>query len=198
MGIYKLPVINHFNQRRDVQMLEKIKQIAVPGQLGDKFLDDLSEQDPTHPYYRFLHNLVKLVKATSVVELGVCTGRGTAHLASATLGRMLAIDPSPWDIQYILDRYPNIDLRKTLSTDPTLLASVQDRSVDVCFLDTLHDYGQVKAELIAWHPKMKPGGVMVFDDITLNDGMKIFWSVLALTKLELPEMHWSGFGVALA
>ena len=40
----------------------------------------------------------------------------------------------------------------------------EDESVDFLLLDAAHDYDNVKADLEAWWPKIKPGGVMAGDD----------------------------------
>ena len=39
-----------------------------------------------------------------------------------------------------------------------------DQSLDFVLLDAGHDYEDVKADLIAWLPKIKPGGLMAGDD----------------------------------
>ena len=167
--------------------------------VGDAFLDGMFDLDPTAVYYRFLFRLVRSIKPTSVVELGVCTGRSSAHMAAGWPNATLAgIDPSPLDISPILARYPSIRWFKETSTSTTILKDVPDRSVDLCFFDTRHDYDLVSLETRVWLPKMKPGAVMLFDDISLNEGMRAFWTELALPKVSLPWLHWSGFGVALA
>ena len=163
-------------------------------QTNDTFLDGL--YDVSAPYYRFLYRLAKLANTTFIVELGVCSGRGTAYLAAATKCRVLAVDVVPMEVQQILAHYPNIDMRVTTSTSEDLLRSVQDWSVDLCFIDTLHNYEQVVSETKAWLPKMSKGGILVYDDIDYNDGMKRFWSELQFTKISLPHLHWTGFGVA--
>lgn len=178
----------------DIQRILSIKNTTVQ----DEFLAGLSSQDPTHPYYGFLYDVVKLVKPELTIELGVCTGRGTAHLAGGyTNGKVIGVDPTPWPIQYIMDIYPNISIVKDRSDAPSLLASIRDESVDICLFDTIHEYGQIKMEFELWYPKMKLGGVMLFDDITMNDGMKKFWNEVKSEKAAMPELHWSGFGVAI-
>jgi len=40
-----------------------------------------------------------------------------------------------------------------------------DQSVDFCFIDACHRYEAVKADLAAWWPKIKPGGVLAGHDL---------------------------------
>ncbi len=176
--------------------LDIIKQLPITP-LEDSFLDSLFNQDKTSTYYRFMYRLCKLVNSKLTVELGVCSGRGTAHLAAGTNGTVIAIDPNPWDINYILQKYPNITLKKIYSNDKQVLESITDGSVDICFVDTNHEYEQVTLETKLWNPKMKVGGIMLFDDINYNDGMKRFWNELSMNKISLPHLHWTGFGVAI-
>ncbi|HEX2747523.1 MAG TPA: class I SAM-dependent methyltransferase [Verrucomicrobiales bacterium] len=39
-----------------------------------------------------------------------------------------------------------------------------DRSLDFVFIDAAHDYGSVRADILAWLPKVKRGGVLAGDD----------------------------------
>lgn len=46
-----------------------------------------------------------------------------------------------------------------------------DESVDFVWIDAGHEYEEVRADIAAWWPKLKPGGVMGGDDIEM-DGVK--------------------------
>lgn len=181
----------------NIQEIVEISKLAnYP--TGVQFLDDLFALADTAIYYRFMFRLVQRMKPNLIVELGVCTGRCTAHLAAPKFDcRVLAIDPKPQDIREILARYPNIDLKIDLSTSPLVLSGVKDNSVDICFIDTIHSYRQVISEFHLWFPKLKVGGVMLFDDISLNAGTIKAWvelQQLCVEHVSLPHLHHSGFG----
>lgn len=64
----------------------------------------------------------------------------------------------------------------------------EDGSLDFVFLDASHDYENVKADIIAWRSKIKPGGYLAGHDFqTLFPGV-----VQAVTE-EFPVFHHVGF-----
>jgi len=167
---------------------------------GISFLDSLFALDETSEYYRFVFQLLNFHRGSNTlfVELGVFAGRCTAHIAAANpQGSVLAIDIDPKEEFYaILKKYNNISFIKSRSDSKETLSNVLPESVDFCLFDTVHEYEVVKKETELWLPKIKSGGIMMYDDIMLNDGMKKFWKELSLPKKEFPSLHWSGFGIA--
>ncbi len=123
------------------------------------------------------------------------------HLAAAKLDcNVIGIDPYPQDVSAILDRYKNIELKIGSSLSKDIIDSVRHRTVDILFIDSLHEYDQVIAEYKAWLPKMKYGGVILFDDIHLDEYMSKVWEFIQLghDSIELPHLHHSGFGAIIA
>ena len=47
----------------------------------------------------------------------------------------------------------------------------QDQSIDFCYIDASHEYKDVKADIQAWLPKMKPGGLLAGDDLNYYPGV---------------------------
>lgn len=171
----------------------------------DGFLDTLYRQRLELNYYRFLYSVAVYIKAKLSVELGVCTGTGTAHIAAGTDGPVYGIDPHPWDMTAILTRYPNIVLFRERSESSSVLDILEGRKgrgegmTDLLFIDTVHTYEQAKREYELYRPYMSHGGIICYDDIFLNDSMKRFWVWLPENKkMALSHLHpESGFGVSV-
>lgn len=50
-------------------------------------------------------------------------------------------------------------------------ARFEDRSLDYIFVDGDHSFEGCYADLVAWYPKLKPGGVFIGHDCTPNEGV---------------------------
>ena len=141
--------------------------------------------------------MAKELQPEYVVELGTCTGGSTSHLAAGTSGNVLSIDIEirP-DAKERLFAFDNVELMQGDTRDPALVAEVAKLGpIDLLFIDTDHTAEQVTIELALFGPLVRPGGLVFFDDIRINPGMSTWWDALDEDKLELPEMHWTGFGV---
>lgn len=153
--------------------------------------------DGSNRYYDLLYSVARELQHIFVVELGTCTGGSTSHLAAGSSGKVLSIDIEVRpDARERLLAFDNVELMQGDTRDATLVAEVAKRGpIDLLFIDTDHTAGQVTAELALFGPLVRPGGLIFFDDIRINPGMSAWWDDLQEDKLELPEMHWTGFGV---
>lgn len=59
-------------------------------------------------------------------------------------------------------------------------ATYPDNSLDMVFLDAGHDYESVKADILAWMPKVRPGGIMGGHDYNPNDRGGVYDAVAEL------------------
>lgn len=60
----------------------------------------------------------------------------------------------------------------TVIAKPSIEAAAEfkDASVDFLMLDGTHDYASVRADLLAWLPKLKPGALVAGDDANWDKG----------------------------
>jgi predicted O-methyltransferase YrrM len=129
-----------------------------------------------------VHGLIELLRATgargplgTVVEIGCYLGVSTEALLLFA-ERVIAVDP--WDEMELVfhrfrDRlrgYSHLEIIRGRSVE--VASEVDDRSVDLVYLDGAHDLASVRADIAAWRPKVKPGGWLAGHDYTplIEDG----------------------------
>jgi predicted O-methyltransferase YrrM len=82
--------------------------------------------------------------------------------------------------------------------DPELFADLKHLSpFDILFIDTDHTLEQATFEYATYAPLVRNGGIILFDDIHMND-MTAFWNTITARKIELNHLHCTGFGAVLA
>jgi len=78
------------------------------------------------------------------------------------------------------------------------LTHFSDESVDLLHIDGLHTYDAVKHDFDTWYPKVRPGGIILFHDITarIQDfGVWKFWAELQEKYPTFTFQHGFGLGV---
>jgi methyltransferase family protein len=125
----------------------------------------------------------ELPDGAQVVEIGVACGRSITFLAERLLlfgkkANLWAIDPwvSGWETQnFWFDRFLKAFLVVALQPEREMIHPVrapslkavnmfEDQSLDMVFIDGMHDVANVKADILAWRPKVKPGGLFAGHD----------------------------------
>lgn len=177
----------------------------------DKLYDDYPRQMPIRPdfpnYYRFLYYLAPRINR--FLELGCRTGAASYHVRKGNeKAAIFALDHSEEFLNK--DLMQRISFIRSDSKDPDTAKCFRDEIFDAILIDTDHSYESVKAEYNLWRPKVRPGGLIMFDDIDAPEfGVKRFWDELAksppanpllrLRKFSFSNLHpenW-GFGVLM-
>jgi predicted O-methyltransferase YrrM len=133
-----------------------------------------------------------------VLELGTHTGISAACIAEGNPeGRVITVDI--WGHLCREEcRRPNIEY---WVQDSEAAPKSAIHSVDVLFIDTIHDGVKCEKEYDRWRPLVLPGGLIFFDDITLNEEMQNWWPKWkpeeGAEKFELPVHGGAGFGAVI-
>ena len=135
-----------------------------------------------------MEELIQNRNVTTIIEVGSLLGKSTRHLAASLPigGHVYAVDhwlgsaehqqgqwaplPIPLDQMYnaFLSNVIHANLTDVIIPirKPSLeAASTLDVMADLIFIDASHDTESVLADLNAWYPHLKMGGVLVGDDM---------------------------------
>lgn len=145
------------------------------------------------------------------VEVGTWKGRSAAFMAVEIINsrkpiRFVTVDhfqgsPNHGDDPDVaagrLEEVARANLRRVgqaveVLALPSLEAAqlFDDGSIDFIFLDGTHDYDSVKADLLAWKPKLKPGGLIAGDDANWRGVKEAAREVLG--EIVIVEPHRKG------
>ena len=160
---------------------------------------------PPSLYYRFLKLLAEYKKPKLSVELGLCGGGGSLHLAQPGYGLVVGIDIAeeyPDNIKYLQANYQNFIFVRgdSVRLAPTIHHNYGQ--IDILFIDTTHTYDQTMEEYEAYKPYLAAGAVVCLDDL-YREGMDRAWAAMPDPKIRLDGLHVGGsatdggFGVVL-
>ena len=174
---------------------------SVDSSFINKYYDKLKnielEHDPYYfhgesgkEHYRLLIYISNLLDNVTIFDVGTNKCMSALALSSNPLNRVKSFDiikllpenPIVDNIEYILgDSTKDLDLLKS----------------PIIFLDVDHDgtyedifYNHLKS--INWK------GILILDDIHLNEPMKKFWEIITEEKYDITKIgHWSGTGLVI-
>jgi predicted O-methyltransferase YrrM len=136
------------------------------------------------PYRIFLHLLVERWQPRVFVEHGTGSGWTSRLVSIACLDtNVVTIDVKENPCGKVLDPCENVTrfIADVLaaSTLKDVLAEIRGSTIDVLFVDGLHDSDSVEMELTLWRPFMADPGLICFDDV---DCPRAYRSLRALWK----------------
>jgi predicted O-methyltransferase YrrM len=165
------------------------------------------------PFYRYVAGIDRFSR---YVEIGVYTGASCAFLA-----RQLIARGTPFDL-YAVDLWDNVNkqtdyarqvgtpiweefvtrlhregleehVKPLIKESAAASAEFEDKSVDFAFIDANHEKPHVKADITAWLPKIKQGGMLSGHDYGEPCGVKEAVDELLGDRVSLMGTCWYTF-----
>lgn len=146
---------------------------------------------PGEEHYKLLAHLSTLFNDTIIVDIG--TDAGCSAMA-------LSYNPSNRVISFDLENRRRSDIQL-----PNVEFRVRDALQDwqewigspLISLDVAHE-GDYEAIFYEFLTKSAFNGLLVLDDVYLNDAMKAFWASITHPKFDITAVgHWSGTGLVV-
>ena len=148
--------------------------------MGNESVDRMIQ--PGIRRWEVLYELMNQHNYRKIAEVGCKEGRTTEYILSAFPdSTVVAVDPfenvpndgesyDEWDFNAIEEDFwrrceefaPRARQLKMLSVDAS--KEIEDGSLDLVFIDAAHDYDNVMADIEAWYPKVKHGGLLTGHD----------------------------------
>jgi predicted O-methyltransferase YrrM len=137
-----------------------------------------------------------------IVEIGSNRGRSAAALSDNTDGQVIAVDI--WkDIKtfevFQDNMAPNVTFYRMPSLTAANLFVSAGRTFDMIFIDAMHDYENVKADILAWRPLLVAGGLLCGHDYGREsvvgggqyDVTRVVDELFPLHKVEVTGSIWA-------
>ncbi len=141
-------------------------------------------------HYQLLAYLSTRFNDATLFDIGTLKGYSALALSFNPVNRVISYDIN--DFKEILkpEKLANIEYRiGNALQDPELVSS------PLILLDTEHN-GVFENQVYSFLKQNHYKGLLVLDEIDLNDAMKRFWHAIDLPKEDLTDIgHWSGTGI---
>jgi len=154
-----------------------------------QLVNEIKKLAASESYYWFLRYIIDYLRPPTIVEIGTHRGHSAMCMLSAIKkdGHLYTIDVADdFKCEHSqLTKIISFDLNVDLSKIP---------EIDLLFIDSTHKAEHVRKVLNKYIPHVKQNGIVLMDDIKLND-MYPVWMELTYPKMELNYLHQSGFGI---
>lgn len=150
------------------------------------------------PYYMLMYAMAQDLAPARIIEIGTDKAAGTMVLAHNPVNEVITVDIDP-ACQGHVDSLPSTNVTFILGDS----LKVADRIAaefapfDLLLIDAEHNCESMYQEYHRYRSMVRPGGIILFDDISLSASMSNAWDLVLDPKVSLPKMHSSGFGAAI-
>lgn len=144
-------------------------------------------------HYNLLTTLSHKFNNTTLYDIGTYLGQSAIALSSNSTNRVISYDIVYVDSPSRVSRPENVEFRiGNFYYDPVVLSS------PLIMFDIDPHNGSDEESFVSNLVRNNYKGIVVFDDIHLNDGMEYFWKTIKQEKHDLTDIgHWSGTGMVI-
>lgn len=177
-------------------LIEKIRVRDIQLLPVEKFRKNISHQQQLdwffgkNEHYMLLSWMANNFNDQTLYDIGTFRGLSALALACNENNRVVS-----YDIENFVNVIPHNNISFVIGdffTDPYII-----KSPLIVFDVDPHD-GIIETKFFEWLSENDYKGIVVVDDIHLNDAMKAVWKAIAYEKHDLTEFgHWSGTGVVI-
>jgi len=144
-------------------------------------------------HYRLLAYITEMFNNIKILDIGTRYGESAICLSRNKSNKIITYDISNQCVNMTpeLFKINNIEFRHKDFRDDS---EVKDASI--IFLDVDPHDGYKEKEMYEFIKANNFKGILIVDDIILNEGMKQFWASIEKRKEDITSLgHWSGTGV---
>lgn len=176
-------------------MLKELASLSLTEDDRPQSLKDMVRRPQGFRYYNFLSLLARAMRPNLIVELGTNRGVSALHFRHGChKARIISVD-----IRHLPEvrnelMFKGVECLTGRSVD---VADQVKGPIDILFIDAEHTEEAVMQEVEAYVFKVRSGGVVLFDDVHLDESMECVWRRLQLVFpcVDLTELHpTAGFG----
>lgn len=174
--------------------VNKIRETDL-SELYEKFnwSDDgkLVNESPGNQHYKLLAYISKEVAPKLVLEIGTRWGVSAAALATNPVVRVVTCDLCDQTKEETLPENVTFILRDGFDVIDEYV-----HEADLIFMDVDPHDGVQERKMIDKLTQLEYKGVLILDDINLNESMQTLWNSITQDKLDIsPVGHYSGTGI---
>lgn len=166
--------------------LTSLGKLVVETEFRNYFLDI-----PGNEHYKLLAYFSTQFDNTVLLDIGTYKGCSALALSYNPNNTVHSFDIG--NFRNIYDSPKNVHFHIDYVTDEKYVDLIKQSSFII--LDTAHD-GTFEHKFHAHLQTIKWNGMLLLDDINLNDEMRKYWASIQETKFDIsPFGHWSGTGL---
>ena len=155
-------------------------------------------------YYNWLSTAMSVLEPKIVLELGTQIGKSFLSMYQPDIKncKIITVDRDTYPNSLIMGRFEDKENCHFLIGDDTseiifdkISSILNGEKIDFLFIDSEHSKAHVEKQMEMYLPLLREGALVAIDDINITYQMKDVWSGIKYPKVELNNLHSTGFGV---